>query len=414
MVNSCNVKQIEKEIIAENEQRRVRDDFAHAVQTVVTADPIVEQTMKLDGHESELRCLVASMQRIGYNPADRPIAASGNALGRLKVFVKRAIRKFLRWYINPVCAQQSEFNQTTVTAASKIVDEVRDLRNFTVQTANQGVYKQIRNVSHRLENFERIQADYEQQMNSFAATIQELQNEIRMLQDETGHQKPKYEFGSIMSSSQSGEDTIVAYILDSLKIPFNKCTYLDLGANHPVRMNNSYMLYRFGARGVLVEANPTLAKELEVQRPGDVVLNRCITDTTGEFIKFYVMSGDGLSTFDETRVAQNMNANDLLYIKQVVNVETITMQVILDTYFRDPPVVVSVDIEGDELTTLESLNLQNMRPLIVIVETIEYAPHLLINNKKNDVIEYMAKMGYSEYAFTGINSIFVDVNRLRL
>ena len=553
MENIIDLKQIEKEIITENKVRMVNDDFQFILPAQMNeqlGEPEVNMSMpkaeeevnRKTGNEcgfaassyrfdeAELRDRVATIHMLGNNLADRPLTCKRNSM---KGLVKRVIRKLIRWYVEPISGQQSEFNQETVMLTSRMVDAVRDMGNYLTEELEPGIRQAMEGITgdlndlaqrstehenrtanitcisnelgeaedrhkadigrldtlvqelkaecqeneentisistelreaenrhkadigrldtlvqelkaecqrneentngladtvhflenenlgetvvslaNRMENEEKFSRLYQEQINQLLRTVEVIQSDVCRLQEELNQQKPKYEFGSIISSSQSGEDTIVAYILDSLKIPFNKCTYLDLGANHPIRMNNSYMLYRFGARGVLVEANPTLAKELQETRPGDVVLNRCIANTTGESIKFYVMNGDGLSTFDADRVARNMQVNDLLQIEQVVNVKSITIQDIVDAYFREPPVVVSVDIEGDELESLERLNLKNMRPLIVIVETIEYSTNLQVNRKKNDVINYMNALGYAEYAFTGINSIFVDVNRL--
>ena len=44
--------------------------------------------------------------------------------------------------------------------------------------------------------------------------------------------------------SQSGEDAILAYLFAVLGIPFAKCTYLDLGANRPKEMSNTYFFNR--------------------------------------------------------------------------------------------------------------------------------------------------------------------------
>ena len=56
------------------------------------------------------------------------------------------------------------------------------------------------------------------------------------------------------SFAQCGEDRIAAFILDTLSMP--QPTYLDLGANDPCRLNNTFFFYLRGGRGVLVEPDP--------------------------------------------------------------------------------------------------------------------------------------------------------------
>ena len=45
----------------------------------------------------------------------------------------------------------------------------------------------------------------------------------------------------LISYAQNGEDLIIEFLLSSKKI--EKITYLDIGANHPIKFNNKYRLY---------------------------------------------------------------------------------------------------------------------------------------------------------------------------
>ena len=57
---------------------------------------------------------------------------------------------------------------------------------------------------------------------------------------------------------------------------------------------------------------------------------------------------------------------------------------------------------------LKSTNFEKYRPYIFIIETIEYREKISLDNKRNDIVEFMKKNNYEEYAFTGVNSIFID------
>ena len=214
-----------------------------------------------------------------------------------------------------------------------------------------------------------------------------------------------------MTYSQSGEDSILLYILNFIGIPWYKVSYLDLGANHPIHMNNTYSLYQRGAKGVLVEANPELISELRNVRKNDVILNKVITNETGT-VKFYVMSGDGLSTmsYEEARIACERNKE--ISIKEVYEIETIRLEQILETYFVESPTVLSIDLEGVERQILETFDFKKYRPLIIILEDIPYYPYLVINQREEKVADIMKENGYIEYAFTGINVIYIDKQQI--
>ena len=64
------------------------------------------------------------------------------------------------------------------------------------------------------------------------------------------------------------------------------------------------------------------------------------------------------------------------------------------------------------LEILESINFEKYRPLIIIAEMIEYKPTLVISKKNKETLDFMEKNEYIEYAFTGINSIFIDKKQI--
>ena len=60
---------------------------------------------------------------------------------------------------------------------------------------------------------------------------------------------------------------------------------------------------------------------------------------------------------------------------------------------------------------LKSTNFEKYRPYIFIIETIEYREKISVTNKRNDIINLMFENDYIEYAFTGVNSLFIDKRR---
>jgi FkbM family methyltransferase len=210
------------------------------------------------------------------------------------------------------------------------------------------------------------------------------------------------------TNSQAGEDSILAYATAVLGIPFSDCSYIDLGANHPKEMSNTYFFYSQGARGVLVEANSSLIPDLERERPGDVVLHRCVSDQANKTETFYVTNIDGLSAADKDAITEAMESNESLHVDSVEEVATITVNEILEKYYpNEPPVLLSIDVEGMEMRILRSINWDRWKPLMIIAEMIPYSNKLTIGIKNPEIIGYLHEKGYEEFAFTGINSIFI-------
>ncbi len=246
-----------------------------------------------------------------------------------------------------------------------------------------------------------------------------LENEMRairrqiknLLDQGNGNMKmTQFNFLNKLTNSQSGEDAIMAYVLGRLKIPFESCRYLDLGANHPVEGSNTNFFYQQGASGVLVEANPQLIPELKEKRAEDIILNRCVSKNDDESITFYIMSDDGLSTPDYAQVCKVQKENLQVTLVDQIEIKSITVNRIFQEYFQNQaPHILSVDVEGKDQEILESINFEQYRPLLVVIEMIEYKANQISLEKNHTIMEYMQSKGYVEYAFTGINSIFIDM-----
>ena len=210
------------------------------------------------------------------------------------------------------------------------------------------------------------------------------------------------------SFAQSGEDMIISYLLHFLQKPISEVTYLDLGANHAKELSNTYHFYQMGAKGVLLEANPELIPELEQVRPRDIVLNRAMSLSQEEQeVSFYVLNGDGLSTIDYEEAQQACAQNPDLRITATYQIKTIQIQEILETYFPQELTILSIDLEGIEEKILEQIDFEKYKPWIIVLENIPYRPTLSIDEREYKGRSLLEQCGYTEYAFTGINSIFL-------
>ena len=67
------------------------------------------------------------------------------------------------------------------------------------------------------------------------------------------------------SYSQEGEDLLLRRIFEHQKIGF----YVDVGAHHPFRFSNTYLLYKRGWRGINIDAMPGSMRLFRKFRPRD-------------------------------------------------------------------------------------------------------------------------------------------------
>lgn len=386
------------------------------------------------------------MNRTAVNRSYRDIPANsfGQKLGRL---VKRLMRRLTFWYVEPCMQQQTEYNSASATFAAQANSEINALKceNNNLRTElemingriealiERDITERINAISDRLDGrcneiansmsgrVDKLEMKFNdsvdknistltQNVASIDVSLRRMNAKLNSMQNSAGD-SVIYDGGddAFESFSQSGEDAIIRHVLSDMRRNLPEISYLDLGANHAKFLSNTYAFYCHGAKGVLVEANPHLISELETNRPGDTILNRCISDKSGEMVTFYIMNGDGLSTMDYEAAVAFTKENPMIKIEKTVTVETITVNEIIDKYFSGKaPEILNVDIEGMELEVLNMIDFNSFRPLIIICEMIEYKSTFGIPEKNQEIIRFMEEHGYSEYAFTGINSIFID------
>ncbi len=206
-----------------------------------------------------------------------------------------------------------------------------------------------------------------------------------------------------ISFSQCGEDLIVKFIFDNLRI-YNP-TYIDIGAHHPYLISNTALFYKNGCRGINIEPDPTLFAEFLKHRKGDINLNIGISDRNTE-LDFYIISSPTLNTFSKEE-AEKYSLEGNYNIKSIKKISVQTLSAILNNFSNGIfPHFLSIDAEGVDELIIKELDFKNNYPLVICIETISFSTSG--NGIKNlELINFIVDKGYILYADTYINTIFV-------
>lgn len=206
------------------------------------------------------------------------------------------------------------------------------------------------------------------------------------------------------SYSQCGEDRIVKFIFDTLRIPA-PC-YLDIGAHHPYYLNNTALFYMAGGRGVNIEPDPALITSFYKNRPRDANLNIGISDKDGR-LDFFVMNVRTLNTFSEIE-ARQLEQSGKFRIEKVLQIPVRSINAVIEDQFgNSSPDFVSLDVEGLDLKILQSFDFSRWKPKVICVETITYSDQRE-GQKISEIAALLHGNGYFTFADTHINTIFVD------
>jgi len=211
-----------------------------------------------------------------------------------------------------------------------------------------------------------------------------------------------YRFNHI-SYSQTGEDLLIDYIFKARGI--DKPYYIDIGAHHPWKMNNTALFYLRGASGINIEPDPLLIKVFKQERKRDKNLNFGIA-VKNALVDFYIMSEPALNTLDET-TAKNMVDQFSYKINKILKINVYNINDILKTHSEGKcPDLLSIDTEGNDFQIIKSINFNKIKPKVLCVETLSFS-ETGRGSKNNSLVTHLINQGYMIYADTNINTIFV-------
>jgi FkbM family methyltransferase len=204
---------------------------------------------------------------------------------------------------------------------------------------------------------------------------------------------------SELSFSQYGEDVVIRKIFNEFKI--YKPSYIDIGTNHPVALNNTFHFYLKGSRGILIEPDISYNHLIKKYRKDDQLFNVGIGPKKDE-LTFFIMSMPVLNTFSQEEAENYVEKGYQIKEKRKVNIET--LEYIISQTNIGKPNFISLDVEGFEMEILNSINFETIRPNVFCIEVYSYAK----GKKENEITDFMKSKNYFVYADINLNSIFVD------
>jgi FkbM family methyltransferase len=188
--------------------------------------------------------------------------------------------------------------------------------------------------------------------------------------------------------SQHGEDVVLWRYFQGRRNGF----FIEIGAYDGVTFSNTYMLEAAGWNGILVEANPERLDECVKARPYSRCVQAAIVGERGRArIKLTVPIGEGgVDTLAFTEPSEQHRQRIARATAETHEIETpaMTLDELLDG-FHGRIDLLSVDIEGAELSALQGMDLARWSPALLVIED---------NTMGRDrrLSDYLAEFGYVE------------------
>lgn len=217
--------------------------------------------------------------------------------------------------------------------------------------------------------------------------------------------KPKIIF------SHSGEDILIQYIISD---PSKSLRFVDIGCSHPIIDNNTFSMYRKGHYGVNVDARSELKKPCSLIRPRDRFITSLVSEASNSnSANFFVNSDDPhVSSISEDWATGHLDS------RMKLSARSVSLSTLADIFRSnyeflglDSPekrsetiFVLSVDVEGHDLSVLKSNDWTLFKPNIVCVETL--GPGSIESLIQGDIYQLLSGVGYQLVALTPLTSLF--------
>ena len=209
-----------------------------------------------------------------------------------------------------------------------------------------------------------------------------------------------------ISHSLTGIDLIIDYIFKN-----KKGIYVDIGCNHPVFNNNTFILYEKGWRGINIDIDKKSIDLFNLFRKGDINLNLAVSEKNSEleFINFHDKS-------PINRIKRHNEDIKNLKFKEIKKIKSSSLNSILEnSKYKDQQIdFVSIDVEGHELDLLKGFDLKKYKPSVIVIEyldlkikKLEIKNFEIQNILNSEVYMIMEKNGYNLVNWVHSDLIFI-------
>ena len=155
--------------------------------------------------------------------------------------------------------------------------------------------------------------------------------------------------------SFSGVDILIENIFRNQKNGF----YIDVGCQHPIKNNNTYLLHKRGWSGINIDLDKDNIGLFNGSRISDDNINIAASNRINEVDLFFFHKKSPINTIDK-RTSQFQKAK----ISSIKKIKTNTLNNIIKSskYSNKKIDLLSIDVEGHELPVLEGLDFNKYRP----------------------------------------------------
>ena len=171
-----------------------------------------------------------------------------------------------------------------------------------------------------------------------------------------------YEKYSKKSYSLSNVDLVIERIFKNKK----KGTFIDVGCNHPIKYNNTYLLYKKGWSGINIDLDQESINQFNEFRTRDVNIKTLVTSFDDEEKDLYFYHNRSAINTISKELAESRNNN----YKEIKKIKGKSLNSIIEnSKFKNSKIdFMSIDIENYEFEALKNFNFNKHNIDIIVTE----------------------------------------------
>lgn len=196
--------------------------------------------------------------------------------------------------------------------------------------------------------------------------------------------------------SQFGEDAVLSEMFGRKK---TSGVYVDVGCYHPRKHSNTYLLYKRGWSGLLVDIEPAKIIACRILRPRDKAVLAAVSDSSGMRTVYAPKRFSVLASLSQVGPDY----------KPIGQIRSATLTELLDEHLPGRQIdLLSIDVEGHDLEVLRGLDFRRFRPGVIVVESWDGQDVASIQS--GPIHALLAAQGYGVAAWMGKSLIYAEAN----
>ena len=191
------------------------------------------------------------------------------------------------------------------------------------------------------------------------------------------------------SYSMLGEDLVVNNFFKNK----TNGTYVDVGCYHPIDGNNTHLLFKNGWNGVNIDLNKISIDLFNVARKNDENFRVAVSNKSKK-IKFYYRKKINMLNTINKKFANNSFKKG--YSIDYIQARTLS-SILKESKLKNKKIdFLNIDIEGNEINALKTLDFKIYRPKLICVEIHNFTSDRLKkgNFKDHSIYKFLKQKGY--------------------